>query len=89
MVKILCILQWICYMCYNNISLGLQKNSWVQIWILCKLQDQTSEHAIVVSVSEIPIATNNVVPMPHIKISHMITNNIMDETHVDLCCLSL
>ena len=37
MVKILCILQWICYKCYNNISKGLQKNSWVQIWILCKI----------------------------------------------------
>ena len=53
-----------------------------------KLQDQTSEDAIVVSVSEIPMATNDV-PMPHIKVGHMITNNIMDETHVDICCLSL
>jgi len=53
------------------------------------LQDQTSLDTIVVSVSEIPMGTNDVVPMPHIKIDHVITNNIMDETHVDLHCLSL
>jgi hypothetical protein len=34
-VKILCILQWICYMRYN-ISKVPQKNAWVQIWILRK-----------------------------------------------------
>jgi len=54
-----------------------------------KFQNQTSEDAIIVFLSKLPMATEDVVPMPHITIGHMITNHIIDKTHVDLHCLSL
>jgi len=75
-------------MCATTYQRDYRKISASKFGYFVKFQDQTSEDAIVVFLSEFPMATKDMVPMPHIKIGHMITNNIIDKTHLDLRCLS-